>query len=650
MVIHTAELTSGHSSPGGFVEPTLPAAWLMVPGDDGAETQVRLQGETLIGRDPACGISLTQEWMSRKHFVIRMGEDGFYLEDLGSANGTYVNEQRVSRTRLVDRDRIRVGGTSMLFIQTVLSEREAAALRRLRLLDEAWHECFAGVEDGRPPDIATLARRLTQGTLREALGYQIQHEIPAYRGIVGYVVEAPMLWIRQTRFPILFVPVTETLTLDQVVAQLQAACATDYLALLVAVPPAHDQGGTAADLRQLVADSVYRYDLAVLDRISLARILRSGDSKTLIEIFIEQGVAPARLSPYVVRGPVPENMFFGREAEIKELSHNLRNHAVMGSRRMGKSSILLRLCRLLDRDPRHRAFYVNCEACFDHADFLATFSAAVAAPAIDAVTGLRAGVTAIARQHTGKTVVFLLDEVDELIAFDARSQTPGRLFKTLRALSHEQISHFVFSGGRTLHDALHNPHSPFFNFCEDVRLSPLSRHNVAEIVLKPMHQLSITLADEQAIIDRVFTVTSGHPNLVQYLCDRLVNQGGERRITLAMVDEVVNSQAFVDHFVETAWSQSMPLEKLITLLPTEATFTRDWLLQRLGERGISDRGAIDSALETLALYSVIQRDGEGLRFVLQHFPTAVRRRDVDGEIAAQMMELEEGTCSSSTAR
>lgn len=636
--------------PAESVEPALPTAWLMVPGDDGEEAQVRLGDETLIGRDSACDVAVARSWMSRRHFAIRMGEDGFYLEDLGSANGTYVNEQRVSRTRLVDRDRIQAGGKSMLFIQTVLSERETAALRRLRLLDEAWHECFAGEEAGRPPDIATLARRLTHGPLREALGYQIQHEVPAYRDIAGYVVEAPMLWIRQTRFPILFVPVSDSLAMEHVMAQLQAACATDYLALLVAVPPAREQGGVATDLRRLVADSVYRYDLAVLDRADLARILRSGDSKTLIELFIEQGIAPARLSPYVIRGPVPENMFFGREAEIKELSQNLRNHAIVGSRRMGKSSILLRLCRLLGRDPRHRAFYVNCEACFDHADFLATFSAALATPAIDAVTDLRASVTAIARQHTGKTVVFLLDEVDELVAFDARSQTPGRLFKTLRALSHEQISHFVFSGGRTLHDALHDPHSPFFNFCEDVRLSPLSRHNVAEIVLKPMRQLSIALADEQAIIDRVFTVTSGHPNLVQYLCDRLVNQGGERRITPAMVDEVVSSQAFVDHFMETAWSQSTPLEKLITLLPTEVTFTRDWLLQRLGERGIADRDAIDSALETLSLYALIQRDGERLRFVLQHFPMAVRRREVDGEIAAQLMELQEGACSSSTAR
>ncbi|HWN67987.1 MAG TPA: FHA domain-containing protein, partial [Haliangium sp.] len=624
-------------------------------GANGAEMQVRLQGEMRVGRDSTCEVAVDQQWMSRQHFTIRTGEDGFYLEDLGSVNGTYVNEQRVSGPRLlVDRDRIRAGGTTMLFIQTVLSEREAAALRRLQHLDEAWHEYFASMEDGRPPDIATLALLLTHGPLREALGYQIQHEVPEYRGIAGYVVEAPMLWIRQTRFPVLFVPVTETLALDHVMAQLQAARASDYLALLVAVPPSKDRGSEAADLRRLVADSVYRYDLAVLDRADLARILRSGDSKTLIEIFIEQGIAPARLSPYVVRGPVPESMFFGRESEIKELSHNLRNHAVMGSRRMGKSSILLRLCRLLDRDPRHRAFYVNCEACFDHADFLATFSAAVAAPAFGAVTDLRAGVTAIARQHAGKTVVFLLDEVDELVAFDARGQAPGRLFKTLRALSHEQISHFVFSGGRTLHDALHDPHSPFFNFCEDVRLSPLSRHNVAEIVLKPMHQLSIsltgTLADEQAIIDRIFTVTSGHPNLVQYLCDRLVHQASERRVTLAMVDEVVDSQAFVDHFVETAWSQSTPLEKLITLLPAEATFTRDWLLQRLGERGIGDRGAIDSALETLALYALIQRDGDRLRFVLQHFPTAVRRRDVDAEIAAQMMELEEETCSSSTAR
>jgi len=311
----------------------------------------------------------------------------------------------------------------------------------------------------------------------------------------------------------------------------------------------------------------------------------------------------------------------------------------------------LRLRRLLANDPRFHGFYINCEPCFDHGDFLAAFSAAVAGPEpITEVAALRVALTRLAGQHEGKTSIFLLDEVDELVAFDARGEAPGRLFKTLRALSHEQIGYFVFSGGRTLHEALHDPHSPFFNFCDDLLLYPLDRRSVAEIVVGPMRQLSIAMDGEQAIIDRVYAVTSGHPNLVQYLCHCLVDRTAERRITLAMVEEVVGSDEFVQHFVETAWSQATPLEKLITLLPGEVEFSRAWLLESLAGRGVTDRRAIDSALATLSLYALIRSDGDRLRFVLAHFPAAARRLDAAAQVAAQMMELEEARCSSSTAR
>jgi hypothetical protein len=318
---------------------------------------------------------------------------------------------------------------------------------------------------------------------------------------------------------------------------------------------------------------------------------------------------------------------------------------------MGKSSMFLRLRQLLANDPRFHGFYINCEPCFDHVDFLAAFSASVAAPEpITEVAALRPALTRLAGQHEGKTSIFLLDEVDELVAFDARGEAPRRLFKTLRALSHEQIGYFVFSGGRTLHEALHDPHSPFFNFCDDLLLYPLDRRSVAEIVVGPMRQLSIAMDGEQAIIDRVYAVTSGHPNLVQYLCHCLVDRAAERRITLAMVEEVVGSDEFVQHFVETAWSQATPLEKLITLLPGEVEFSRAWLLESLAGRGVTDRRAIDSALATLSLYALIRSDGDRLRFVLAHFPAAARRLDVAAQVAAQMMELEEARCSSSTAR
>jgi len=147
----------------------------------------------------------------------------------------------------------------------------------------------------------------------------------------------------------------------------------------------------------------------------------------------------------------------------------------------------------------------------------------------------------------------------------------------------------------------------------------------------------------------VYAVTSGHPNLVQYLCHRLVDRAAERRITLAMVEEVIDSDEFIHHFVETAWSQATALEKLITLLPDEVEFSRGWLLESLAARGVTDRRAIDSALATLSLYALIRSDGDQLRFVLTHFPTAARRLDVATHVAAQMMEIEEGRCSSSTA-
>jgi serine/threonine protein kinase len=418
-----------------------PVAWLIVMVEPGKEEQHRLRGTTLVGRDPDCQIMLDNALVSSRHFAIEVRDDGFYLADLGSTNGTLLNGQRATGpTRLHDRDVIQVGSTRMLFIQAATGERDAAAQRRTGQFSAAWQARLDSVGPGELPDIAALAHRLTHDLLREALGYRVERTIPSYRGIAGYMVEAPMLWIRTTRFPILYVPSGQGVTLGDITAQLAAARATDYLAVLVVVPPAEETGREAAELRRLVANSPHRYDLVVLDRGDLERIIAAGDSKTLIDLFVEQGIALGRLSPYVIRGPVPENMFFGREAEIKELSHNVRNHAVQGGRRMGKSSMFLRLRRLLANDPRFHGVYINCEPCFDHGDFLAAFSAAVAATEpITEVAALRLALPRLADQHEGKTSIFLLDEVDELVAFDARGGAPGRLFKSLRALSHEQI-------------------------------------------------------------------------------------------------------------------------------------------------------------------------------------------------------------------
>lgn len=64
---------------------------------------------------------LNDERVSRRHAVIHnQGEREFWLVDLGSRNGTYVNQRRVSQpVRLHDGDHIQIGPFELIFRQAV---------------------------------------------------------------------------------------------------------------------------------------------------------------------------------------------------------------------------------------------------------------------------------------------------------------------------------------------------------------------------------------------------------------------------------------------------------------------------------------------------------------------------------------------------
>ncbi len=63
-----------------------------------------------IGRDPASKIFLDNPGISRRHAVIEREGHFTYLEDLESANGTYLNDAEVTRRMAVsDGDEIRIG-------------------------------------------------------------------------------------------------------------------------------------------------------------------------------------------------------------------------------------------------------------------------------------------------------------------------------------------------------------------------------------------------------------------------------------------------------------------------------------------------------------------------------------------------------------
>jgi hypothetical protein len=62
-----------------------------------------------IGRRPDSGIFLDDVTVSRDHAVLVKRGDDYFLDDLGSLNGTYVNRQRVDSHRLEDGDELQIG-------------------------------------------------------------------------------------------------------------------------------------------------------------------------------------------------------------------------------------------------------------------------------------------------------------------------------------------------------------------------------------------------------------------------------------------------------------------------------------------------------------------------------------------------------------
>jgi adenylate cyclase len=70
---------------------------------------------TSVGRHTDNVIQLLDPEVSKAHLVVRRHRDGYFLEDLGSANGTLVNGVRQSRCKLVEGDIIVVGNSTLRF-------------------------------------------------------------------------------------------------------------------------------------------------------------------------------------------------------------------------------------------------------------------------------------------------------------------------------------------------------------------------------------------------------------------------------------------------------------------------------------------------------------------------------------------------------
>lgn len=91
-----------------------------------------MEGKNIIGRSPECNIRLKDPWISRNHATIILSEDGrYFIEDISSVNGTFLNGERISKGELKHKDNIYFGKTPAIFLISELAEIDEESARNL---------------------------------------------------------------------------------------------------------------------------------------------------------------------------------------------------------------------------------------------------------------------------------------------------------------------------------------------------------------------------------------------------------------------------------------------------------------------------------------------------------------------------------------
>lgn len=94
---------------------------------DGTQMDLELGERPItIGRSPEADVVILDEKASRLHCGIRLWDGEFYIKDLKSRNGTYVNGQRVDVAKLKSGDEIRVGSVLFSFDTDPTKKADAA--------------------------------------------------------------------------------------------------------------------------------------------------------------------------------------------------------------------------------------------------------------------------------------------------------------------------------------------------------------------------------------------------------------------------------------------------------------------------------------------------------------------------------------------
>ncbi|MCA9053899.1 MAG: diguanylate cyclase [Planctomycetaceae bacterium] len=143
----------------------------LYPPGNLAENLISLPaGETALGRDPGCELEIDDDFISRVHAKVEVDGDEISVIDQGSRNGTFVNEERVTRKSIRAGDHIRVGNHVFKFLSAehpevqyheavyeMMTTDALTGIANRRFFEDAFHrELTRGLRHQRPVGVLMI--------------------------------------------------------------------------------------------------------------------------------------------------------------------------------------------------------------------------------------------------------------------------------------------------------------------------------------------------------------------------------------------------------------------------------------------------------------------------------------------------------------
>ncbi len=410
--------------------------------------------------------------------------------------------------------------------------------------------------------------------------------------------------------------------------------------------------GDGSELRAHLAGRNSR--ILFVDEADQQKILNANSFTYALQKHFCEQIPVSNLAPYECGETVEGARFFGRKKEINDiLRHNTASFAVIGVRRIGKTSLLRESMRLMleQGEKPERIVWLGCSTIHNPTQFIEEIVHILNIRELSRLKNIQESLFSfpdflkrMAKMHGGQITIFL-DEADEFLIW-ARDM----LLPTLRDSMTSGACRYIVSGFQTLISEWADDKSPLYWAFRPINLGPFERSDVEEIVLLPARSLHLRIEDESAFIGRLHADTRGHPYLIQYCCGELMKElerKGSRTLSITHLDDVLASDGFKALLLSSFMRNIATRDKLLVYallknIPADKSeYTQREIYGALAKQHAPySPEEIDEVCHRLVLAAIFIRNGAKYQFAFPVFSRVLRaNHDLDHLLSVAKKEV-----------